>query len=241
MELSDFLFFILPIFILEVSAALAGSHYLKKTIPRSRSTRHFVYFLWFTVFVEFIGSYAPIAYFSDYRYFTFIKGTPFENNFWWYQIYILVSFSFLVLYFISFLKNTLLKRLFALLVVGFIISSVIIYIYTDGFFKSTSQYASITGTLLLFFSVILFYFELLKSNLLLQLKRFLPFYLSVGVLAFNLCVTPVEIFSEYFNLEGGNNLFVKLRVNVLLYANIFMYAIFIVGFLICSRKKKSSY
>ncbi|MEM0517010.1 MULTISPECIES: hypothetical protein [Aequorivita] len=241
MEISDFLRFIFPIVFVEILAALAGTYYLKVTRPWFKSAKYFVLFLWITVFVEFVGSYAPAAYFSGYQFLPFIKGTNFENNFWWYNLYSLLGYSFFVLYFISFVKNTVLKNVFTFLVALFVILSLGLYIYTDSFFKSTSQFVSIVGTLLVFFSVALFYFELLRSDLLLQLKRFLPFYLSVGVLVFHLCVTPIEIFSQYFNLEGGNDLFVKLHVNVLLYANIFMYSTFILGFIVCSRKKKSSY
>jgi hypothetical protein len=71
----------------------------------------------------------------------------------------------------------------------------------------------------------------------LNLKRFLPLYVSIGVMIFYLCVTPLSIFSDYFNSE--NSLFVKLQVHLILFSNIFMYSFFILGFYICSRKKKS--
>lgn len=239
MEVSDFLVFILPIFFLEILAASAGSYYLKKISPRFKSTQYFVLFLWCTVCVEIFASYAPVAYFSDYEVFSFIAGTPFENNFWLYNIYNILSFSFLTLYFTSFLKNKYWKSFFLVSTIGFIIVSGIIIISNGTFFKSPSKFVTITGTLLLFFSVVLFYFELLRSDLLLQLKRFLPFYISVGVLIFNLCTTPIDILSQYFSIADGNELFVKLHINVLLFANIFMYSTFIFGFVICSKKKKS--
>ncbi|MCW8981918.1 MAG: hypothetical protein OQJ83_11085, partial [Altibacter sp.] len=83
---------------------------------------------------------------------------------------------------------------------------------------------------------VLFYFELLRSDMLLQLKHFLPLYISAGVLVFNLCVTPIDIFSEYFK---NNTFLVELKVYVYLYANIFMYSSFIIGFIVCSKKKRS--
>lgn len=238
MELGDFLLYVAPIFSLEVLAASTGTYYLKKGSLKFKSTEYLVLFLWFTVFVEIVGSYAPIAYFSNYRIFSAVLETPFENNFWWYNIYAALSFSFYVLYFVSFLKNRYWKLVFQVSIVAFLISSILIFIFGGTFFKGFSPYLTIAGTLLLFFSVVFFYFELLRSDLLLQLKRFLPFYISVGVLVFNLCVTPIELFVQYFNLEGGNESFVTLRSNVLLYANIFMYSIFIIGFLVCSKKKK---
>lgn len=238
MELGDFLLYVLPIFFLEVLAASTGTYYLRKNLSQFKSTKYLVLFLWITVFVELVGSYAPIGYFSDYTIFSFVQGTPFENNYWWYNSYSVLSFSFFILYFISFSKNKYWKLIFQILVGTFLLVSILIFIFSGTFFIGYSPYLTIAGTLLLFFSVVMFYFELLRSEFLLQLKRFLPFYISVGVLVFNLCVTPIEIFIQYFNLKDGNELFVTLRSNVLLYANIFMYSTFILGFLICLKKKK---
>lgn len=241
MELSDFLLYVLPIFSLEILSASTGTYYLRKNLSQFKNTKYLVIFLWFTVFVEAVGSYSPIGYFSNYKLFSFILETPFEDNYWWYNIYSTISFSFYTLYFISFLRNGYWKRIFHVSVGIFLLTSILIFIFSGSFFKGYPPYLTIAGTFLLFFSVVLFYFELLKSDLLLQLKRFLPFYISVGVLVFTLCVTPIEIFIQYFSLKDGNELFVTLRSNVLLYANIFMYATYTFGFLICSRKKKSSY
>lgn len=238
MELSEFLLYVFPIFTLEILAAISGIYYLKKGVLKFKSTKYLVLFLWLTVFVEVVGSYAPIAYFSDYKVFSVVLGTPFENNFWWYNIYTVLSYAFYVIYFISFLKNRYWKVIFQILVVVFLLSSLLIFLFSGTFFQGYSPYLTIAGTLLLFFSVVFFYFELLRSDLLLQLKGFLPFYISVGVLVFNLCVTPIELFIQYFNLEGGNESFVTLRSNVLLYANVFMYSTFIIGFIVCSKTKK---
>ncbi len=241
MEFNEFLLYILPIYILEVLAASAGTYYLRNSLSQFKNTKYLVYFLWLTVFVETVGFYAPAAYFSNYELFSFVKDTPFEDNYWWYNIYILISYSFYTFYFISFLKKKYWKTIFGVAVGTFLISSISVFSFTDIFFKGYSPFVSIAGTLLMFFSIVLFYFELLKSDLMLQIKRFLPFYISVGVLVFNLCLTPIEILNEYFNLENGNKLFVTLRSDVMLYVNIFMYSIYTLGFLICSRKKRSSY
>jgi hypothetical protein len=238
---NDFLLYILPIYILEVLAASAGTYYLRKKLSQFKSTKYLVLFLWLTVFVETVGSYSPVAYFSNYELFSFVKDTPFVENYWWYNIYVLISYSFYTFYFTSFLKKKYWKTVVAVVVGTFLISSILVFIFTDIFFKGYSPFVSISGTFLLFFSIVLFYFELLRSDLMLQLKWFLPFYISVGVLVFNLCLTPIEMFIQYFNLKDGNELFVTLRSNVLLYGNIFMYSIYTFGFLICSRKKKSSY
>ena len=198
-------------------------------------------FLWFTVFVEIFGSYSPIGYFSEYRYFPFIQDTVFQNNLWWYNLFAISNFAFFTYYFISFLKNKTLRSIAHVSIVLYLFISLGVYIITGSLFSSTSNFVMIIGTLLLLMSVLSFYFELLRSDLLLQLKRLLPFYISVGVLIFNLCVTPVDILSDYFSEREGNALFVRLHITVLLFANLFLYTSFILGFLICSRTKKFSY
>lgn len=220
-------------------AALAGSYYFRNARPHLKSTKYLVLFLWITVLVEFIAGYVIVGFYSDYTYFSFIKDTPFQSNYWLYNIFHVIGFSFFCLYFASFLKKRSWKTLVLILTTLVIVVPGVYVFFTPSFFEPTSQILAISRTLLLFFSIVLFYFELLRSDLLLEIKTFLPFYISVGVLVFNLCVTPLDILFNYFNIVDGNELFVKLRLNVLLYANVFMYVTFIAGFLICSRKKKS--
>ncbi len=238
MELSDILFFPLSTICIEVLAALSGTYYLKKSSSRSKNSKYLVLFLWLTVFVEIVASYVIVAYYSNYNYFGFVEGTPFKNNYWLYNIYNVLSFSFFSFYFTSFLKNKYSKITFYGLIITFVVASMAVILSTNTFFETTPQIVSLSGTLLLFFSVIFFYFELLRSDMLLQLKSFLPFYISVGVLVFNLCIAPIDILSQHFNITDGNDLFVKLHLNVLFFANIFTYSTFTLGFLICSRKKK---
>lgn len=183
--------------------------------------------------------YAAISYFTDYEYFGFVEGTSFRDNVWLYNIFAILSYLFFVYYFLWHLKNTFFRKVVWFLLFGFLISSSLYLFFSDVLFVSISQWTTIFGTLLIFLSVIFLYIQLLKSDILLSLKHYLPLYISIGTLVFHLCVTPIDIFSDYFRKE--NNIFVQLSAGVLLYSNIFMYSTFIAGFIICAQKKKSSY
>ncbi len=233
MNLNDFLANTLPITIIELLAALAGSYFILKTKPKTRD-RYLVLYLWITFIVEVIGAYAPIAYFTEYKYFAFVEDTPFRRNHWLYNLYTLYSYLFLSCYFILQLRNKKWKLILNVILVLFGISALLNLIFSGVYFDGEAQFTLLIGTLILVISIILFYFELLQSDLILQLKKFLPMYISVGILVFSLCVTPVDIFSKYFNVE--NTVYVDLRNNVFLYTNIFMYSMFTIGFIICSRK-----
>ncbi|MBT8262320.1 MAG: hypothetical protein KJO05_05825 [Bacteroidia bacterium] len=221
---------------MELLAALAGSFFLYKT-NAAKISKQLVGFLWITFIVEVIAAYAPIAYFSDYKYFSFVKDTVFEDHKWLYNMYSLFSAVFLTYYFHQHLRNIKWKLILQVTLIAFSVAAIINLIFSGVFFVSDAQFTLLIGTLILIMSIIMFYFELLQSDLLLQLKRILPMYISVGVMVFSLCVTPVDIFSEYFS--EGNDSFVVLRNNVYLYTNIFMYTTFIIGFIICSKEKTS--
>ena len=240
MEIQDYLQFTLPIVILELFAAIAGTYYLRKIPAINSAPKLLVSFLWFTFFIEIAGSYSPIAYFSDYEYFSFVKDTPFRRNSWLYNIYTIISAVFFVYYFSFYINSKIYKKVLLILSVLFVVTSIVNLALTDVFFKFESQYINLAGTFLMILSIILFFFQLLKSDHILNLKRFLPIYVAIAVLIFYLCVTPISIFSEYFKTSTGNILFVDLHVHFLLYSNIFMYSFFILGFIICSRAKKYS-
>ena len=230
----DFIIYALPVTFIELLSVLAGIYYLKRSKPKHPITKYFVWFLGFTFFTEVVGAYSPIAYFSEYEYFGFVKDTNFERNKWLYNIYSLVFAVFFTMYFRHYLRNKLWRLILKIVVVLFVVSSIINLAITGVFFEEDSEYVNLLGTFLIFFSITLFYFELLRSDILLNLKRYLPLYVSIGVLVFTLCMTPLSIFSEYFNEE--NSAFVKLQSHLILYSNLFMYTFFIIGFYICRKR-----
>ena len=238
LEVLDYFKFVIPVYVLELLAALAGTIYLRKILKLSVPTKYFVWFLWYTLVSELVANYAVIGYFTEYEYFSFVEGTNFQRSKWIYNIVTLVSAVFFTIYFSHFIGNKILKILLKYLLGFFIVTSVVNFIITDVFFTEDSKYVNLTGTFLVFLSIVFFYFEILRSDLLLNLKRYLPVYVSIGVLVYYLCMTPLSIFSDYFNQE--NETYVALQSHLVLYSNLFMYSFFILGFYICSRTTKYS-
>lgn len=232
--LYDYIVFTLPINVVEILAAIAGTIYLKKVPAHNLSTKYFVWFLWLTVAVETVGMYAPLGFFEGYQFFSFLEDTVYQDNKWLYNSFAVITAIFYTYYFGQFIKSKTQKIILKVLVSFFVVSSVINLALSGVFFTEDSKYVYLLGTFLVFFSITLFYFELLKSDMLLNLKGYLPFYLSIGVLVFSLCMTPISLFSEYFNSE--NSAFVKLQSHLILYSNLFMYTFFIIGFYICRKR-----
>ena len=235
--LFDYFIKALPILLLELLAALAGTYYLRTNKNSEKKYKYLVYFLWYTFFNEVIASYAPIAHFTKYKYFGFVENTVFYDNTWLYNICFLISISFFVSFFRVYLSSIKVKKILLVILMSYLIISVINFVFIDVFFTSYSVLAITFGTTLLLFTVILYYFDLLKTNKVFNLKTYLPFYISIGVLGFYLCVTPILVFSKYF--KEVNDVYVNLKANFLLIANIFMYTTFIIGFLVCSKNSKN--
>lgn len=239
--MQDFLSFLLSgklyILIIEFIAALAGVYYLSKT-KTTKWNYYFVVFLWITVVVETTGLYSTLAYYSGYTYFPFVEKTIFRANFWLFNIYAIFAFSFLSLYYRSLLTSKTSRTVLKILTGIYILISVSVFFILDVFSGGYSKFSFFSGVLILLLSVFMYYYELLFTDKILSLKYNLSFYLSVGLILFYVCLTPLTFMSDY--LVSEDSLFFKLYHNYLLYGNLFLYSTFIFAFLLCSKKNKSS-
>ncbi len=231
-----YLLTVLPINLFELTALVAGIYFFKNNPKTTLANKILVCFLGFTLLVELLAKYAAIAYFTEYEYFGFVKDTLFERTNWIYNIYIIIMYSFFIYYFSSLLISVKVKSIFEKLSLLFIVVSVLNLIFSGVFFKSFSVFISVIGTLLLL--IVIIYFYLLKTDKIINLKRYLPIYISIGVLIFILCETPLSIFSQYF--KTINKSFVVLKTNILLLVNIIMYGAFITGFIVCAKGKNKT-
>ena len=199
--------------------------------------RYFVWFLWLTLFVEVIACYSGIAYYSDYKYFSFVKGTLFAGNYWMYNIYSIIAFTVYILLFTLNLRSKRWRKALLITTGGFIFSSILYLVLTDVYFVAHSVFTFFAGSLIVLISIGTFYWELLKSDEILTIKRSMRFYISVGALVYHLGFVPLVIYSKYYNMKSPE--FVKIYIFILYGINYFLYSLYTLGFVICSRKRKS--
>lgn len=239
--MQDFIHYLLSgklyIFSVELIAALAGVYYLSKT-KTTKWNYYLVIFLWITVIFEITGLYSTFAYFTDYKYFSYVEHSDFRANFWLFNIYAIFAFSFLSLYYRSFLTSKTSRSILKILIGLYVLISVTVLFFSDVFFGGFSKFSFFSGVLLLLLSVFMYYYELLLTDKILNLKYNLSFYFSVGLILFYVCITPLTFMSNYLASENG--MFLKLYDDFLLYGNLFLYSTFIFAFLVCSKKNKSS-
>lgn len=220
----------------EFLAAVAGSYYLFKTPHPKKIIRLFVYFLWLTVFIEVIGLYTVYAYFTDYKNLEFLRDSPFERNYWLYNSFHVLSFAMYYFFFILHLNSAKTRRILTLTALIFLITVIINLIYSGIFFVAYSAYTSVGGTLIIIICILAYYYEILKSDNILNFYKNVVFYVSIGVLIWYLVVTPLFIYSKYFTLASPD--FVALHGLIIILSNVFMYGMFIIGFLISSGRSK---
>lgn len=232
--MKEFLVYAFPITTIELLAAVAGLFLINKR-KTDAATKYFIYFLCFTVLVEIVGYYAPLAYFSCYKLFYFVEGTVFENNYWLYNINSIISYVIYVSYFKWQLNSPRIRTFLNVILVLFVISCMLNLIFSDVYFIAFSSFTEVIGTILVLFSISLYYYQLLNSDEILKFDKSLPFYISLGAILLHLVLTPVFIYSHHFDSESPE--FVELYKTILLFTNLLVYLLYTIGFVICLKKK----
>jgi len=234
----DFFYkYILPISIIEIIAAAVGTYYLINKKVKG-ADKWIVYYLWLVVLVESNGFMVGFSKHTNYEYFGFLEGSFFENNRWAYNIFKFLSTVLFIFYFLNFIKNQKEKIVIQSLTLVYIILSVFLLSNTVNLQLPNIPSLVITGSLLLFITILLFFLNLLKSDKIIDLRIHFPFYVAMGYMFFLLSTTPLDFFYKYYDITL-NESYVNLRATIYLYINMFLYSTLTLGFILCFRKKKS--
>lgn len=225
--------------ILEIMAAIAAIiSYIFYKNHRTNDFKFLLIYLWFVVLVEFLGSYAHLICPFKLDETTFLIQNPqFLYNYWIFNVYLVIAYIFYAWYFLLQIKNEKYYRIGLLSILIFTIVSIIHLITSDTFFDNYSQLVNFMGLVLLILLLTLYYYNILKSDKILNISSSLPFYVSIGVLIFYLCVIPLLLSSKF--LVAEEIIFVKYYGLILAYSNYVLYGMFIFGFLRCYWFNKS--
>lgn len=239
MKFIDYIFdnFLLT-YLLELGSAIAGTIYLRMVRYPKKETRWFVFYLWLVVFVEMVGLYPSLAYFSEYSFLPFVEDTPFAQNYWWYNCYHLVKYYIFYVFFIGQLDNEKTKKIlywFSLLLIG---SFILDYFISGFFWSGYSPYVTIVGSVYLVILILMYHFTLLNSDKILAINKRIEFYISIGLLVWHISGTPLFIYNKYFSL--ANSEFLHFHATFLELLNVFLYGLIILGFLVCGKLNKEA-
>jgi hypothetical protein len=226
-------------FILEIVAALVATiTFIVKPKSNDKSLLYITLYLWLVVFVENIGLYSEYICYHKYdESGFFLNNVDFIKNFWIYNIYTIVAYSFFSIYFFKqFADENLLKKV-KLCLCFFLIFSMSYMLLTGVFAKSYSKFIELLGLVVYLISVGYYYYKLLASNEVLSIGKSLPFFISISTLLFFLTMTPLFLSSEFLSLK--ETVFTKYYRIIITYANYFLYGMFIFGIVKCYWFNKS--
>lgn len=226
--MQDFRFLV---FLLEGLAAVAGLYYFKKN-PTNKAAGMFAYFLLLTYLVEAIGLFPAMIYWNEALHF--LKDGFFYKNYWLYNPYLIVSFVVYLTFFRKNIQNERVSKFLKKIIIVYAIASALILMFTDVYLETTSTFTYVTGSILLLAFIFYYYFEMLLSERILQIKRDISFFISIGAVVHFLTTTPIFIYFAYFTERSPD--FVKLSSAVMIVMNIFMYTTYTLGFLLLANK-----
>ena len=166
--------------------------------------------------------------------FSFISRPEINND--WYEIFnngvkvlnIFTFFEFNLIFFIYYHLIKMKKNLELIKLVAIIFN--LIY-FISFFFLELKNYKVILEGILISFFIILFFKELLNSDSVLNYKKLLSFWVSVGMLLFYL--TSIPFFTVVYSRVLNN----KIMFPILYSLIIVLHSCFIIGLVSCKKMK----
>lgn len=223
------------VYLLEAVAAISGLYYYQKE-PTDKAVGFFAYFLLATYLVETIGWIPGIIY--TWENLHFLMDSFLYKNFWLHNPFLIITFAVYILYFKWNISNKAIQKLINWGLILYVLICIATLIFTDVFLKSNSVVSYLLGSFFLVGVIFYYYYELLLSPKILNIKREISFFISFIALLYFLCTTPIMIYFKYFTNKSPG--FVELSTWVLVGMNIFMYGAYSFAFLWLANKKKPS-
>ena len=158
------------------------------------------------------------------------------SNFWLYNPYLVISFVVYILYFKWNISNNKTRKFIDKALLLYVIICIINLIFSDVFLQSNSVVTYLLGSFFLLGVIFYYYFEILLSSKILNIKREISFYISFAALLFFLTSTPILIYYKYYTTQSPE--FITLSKSVLIGLNIFMYSSYSIAFLSLANNRK---
>ena len=212
-----------------ISTAFIGVlNYRKfKTTPVSR----FIVFLVFVSFIEIIANYP--SYLISLNKYYLLDGTLIKQNYWWYTIAWTIGSALFFSYYLNkvvetkFIKN-ILQSLFWIMVMTVFV--VLIFDYKQ-VFSSFPVIIEIVSFLVVVFSVIFYFIEVLLSDNILNFYKSIHFYICTAILFWWLVTTPLVFYEVYNSTSDWDYIILKWQIR--LFSNVVMYLTFSMALIWC--------
>lgn len=202
-------------FIVNYFVIIAFAIFFYKKYAHSTKLKLFLYFLIYSFFTEVAGTY-----------FALVLKTP---TFFIYHTWIILSIFFYGLFFLTSLKNAKTRTTIKGLLAFYLIYTIINISFFKDFVHQPLIDNIIIGRILIVIFVLLYFSELLNSDAILNIRKSLLFWISIGVLFYNIGFIPVYVIGEYISFRGVFR-YISFGLNII------MGACFISGFLMSKKQ-----
>lgn len=214
-------------------AAILATIYFYKY--RHTPLKYLLYLLWYITFTEFLAWYS-VKY--EIKQLLFINEQGVKYNWWMYNLLRFVTFNGLFLIYSNYLKNKKFKQLIKLFVASYTLVYILNWTFIQNFIWDTSEIPRIVGSIFLIITILCYFIELLRSDLIVVFHKLLMFWISVGLLLFYTGTIPFFLkINQYAVMYPFTDRIHKLFLIIYILA-ITMYLTFSFGF-IWSKKEKA--
>lgn len=223
------------ILIFEIIAAITGTIYLYKT-PVQKTTRYLVYFLWLTVIIEcFFATVKWCIFHFESLYH--LKNSLLIQNYWAYNIYMIISGLFYIYYFEQSIISPKIKTVLKIMMIIFFCSYCTSLVVTGTYFNSIQLYPEILVSLFILIAVFLYLYDMIQDDVIsspLNLHLFIGF----GIIVFHLLFVLLLLYGNMGASSYNTTSFFKIFLTI---ACVLLYGFYTAGFIICLRGKTNSF
>ena len=201
--------------LLEFLAALASTIFFTR-YNRSRS-RNIIFYLWLIFLTELVGTWMLYNGYSNVTLYNLSK---------WIQ------YSFLLYLFYKHIDHVLFRKIAGIFILIFWIAyGVNAYLY-EGLSIRQPNYAFTIGSVLIALSILLFFYSISQTDIILKIKDYLIVWIGFGLLVFHISILPLNVLANSLREIAPNSnsiLIIKFVLNVV------MYVTFIKAFVSCKK------
>ncbi|WP_434036593.1 hypothetical protein [Formosa sp. 4Alg 33] len=217
----------------ESIAALTAIFTYKKY--KHTAIKYFIYFLVYVVVCETLAFYTFLV--ND-GIFNFLKGTIFQKNYWFGNLYWGIGApTFFMFFYLKLFNSIKIKKFVRALIPLFLLISIGTIVFdVEYYFNNYIVSNDIFGALIILLVVTLYFYEILQSDKIITFHKSIYFYISSTMFVWVLITTPLVFYDIYFTTADWS--FVILKRQIFLISNMSMYLTFSLALLCCKPEKR---
>lgn len=218
---------------IEAIAAIIGLLYLKKY--KGTPTVFFVGILVYLCLIDTLGSFPK--YYDTFDFLSPIKNSRFYKNNWWFTVFFdIIAVLLFCLFYLKILKKRRHRLIIKYLASIYLVYAIFtIYTNFDLFLIAGLPKLYIFSGILIILCAVFYFIEIIETDKILDFYKLIYFYISFAIFIWWLVITPLVFYDRYYILTDRD--FMILKRSIYIFANLFMYTTFAIGFLISKPER----